>query len=722
MRRLVVTAALVLTGVLLAAQPAAASWLQQNTPAPSGASVWDFTAVSCTSTTSCMAVGNATGLLAESLSGSTWTLVNIPDPGGGQLTGISCKSASVCEAVGNFNSGGGMETLAEAWNGSTWSIQSTPNPSGATASQLSDVSCKSASSCEAVGQFTSGSATQTLAESWNGSSWAIQSTPNVSGATNSVLSGVSCPSATACEAVGDSSTGSNFATLAEVWNGSSWAIQSTPNVSGSSFNELAGVSCTAPAACTATGTNLAERWNGTSWALQTIVKPKGSSSAPDLARVSCTDNTRCMGVGDVFFDGVESVLAEQWDGTKWTVLNVPLSTSADESGLGDVSCTFATACTAVGFYHDPVDGNRALAENWSLRWQLQAPQIPAGAIASSLQTVSCPFVNFCAAVGGDEQSGSVFDAVVETWNGRNWIIGTTPNASNSVLSGVSCNGAKACTAVGDAVGGGSSLVSLAERYNGTNWTVQSTPNPAGAVHSFLTSVSCASVKTCTAVGFWTDSGGNQAPFAEQWNGTTWTLKTVPAPSGSTTAQLNGVSCTSSAACEAVGSDNTHTWAEVWNGSTWSIQNIATPSGGQHPFVNGVYCTAANACTAVGDFVNASDKAVPLAERWNGSAWSVQNVPVPSGSISEFSSVSCSTTASSIGCNAVGFVTKNGISLPMAENWNGSSWAVKPTQSPDPNASRSTMSGVSCSSLITCMGVGFDDTSTGAEVPVGELYS
>ena len=84
-------------------------------------------------------------------------------------------------------------------------------------------------------------------------------------------------------------------------------------------------------------------------------------------------------------------------------------------------------------------------------------------------------MNFCAAVGGDELSGSVFDAVVETWNGRNWIVGTTPNASNSVLSGVSCNGAKACTAVGDAVGGGSTLISLAERWNGTNWTVQSTP-------------------------------------------------------------------------------------------------------------------------------------------------------------------------------------------------------------------------------------------------------
>jgi hypothetical protein len=125
---------------------------------------------------------------------------------------------------------------------------------------------------------------------------------------------------------------------------------------------------------------------------------------------------------------------------------------------------------------------------------------------------------------------------------------------------------------------------------------------------------------------------------------------------------------------------------------------------------------------VGDFVNASNKAVPLAERWNGTSWTAQSAAVPSGSISEFSSVSCSTTQFSTGCNAVGFVTKNGIGLPLAENWNGSSWSVKPTQSPDPNVSRSTFSSVSCSSLITCMGVGFYDTSGGLEAPLGEEYS
>ncbi len=721
MKRFAVTAALVVSAVLVIAQPASASWQQQNTPTPSGTNpTWSLSAVSCTGTTTCMAVGNVGGsLLSERRSGNTWTIVSIPDPGGGQLPGISCTSSSSCEAVGQFDNGGTTETLAEMWNGSSWSIQSTPNPAGVTSSQLNDVSCVSASRCEAVGQATNGGGNiQTLAEEWNGSNWTIKSTQDVGGATISELSGVSCTAATSCEAVGESRTGTNFPALIEKWNGSSWIIQST---SLGTFSPLGGVSCTAANACTATGSGLAARWDGTNWTSQTIVKPRGATSAADLSRVSCTDKTRCMAVGSFPLDAVETAVAEQWDGTKWTIKDTPINTANDSSGLFGVSCSFATACTAVGFYHDPNGPNHALAEDWSLRWQLQPPQIPTGAIASDLQTVSCPFVNFCAAVGGDEQSGSVFDAVVQTWNGKFWTIGTTPNAANSVLSGVSCNGAKVCTAVGDVDTGGGTVSALAERWDGTNWTVQPSPSPPGAVRSFLISVSCPSTKSCIAVGFFTNGSGNQTPFAEHWNGTNWVVKTTPSPPLDPATQLNSVSCTSSTSCEAVGTSTTGTWAEVWNGTKWSMQSIPSPAGGSDVRLRGVSCTASNACTGVGAYFNGT-KLVPLAERWNGSNWAVQATAVPSGSSSQFSSVSCSTTQFSTGCNAVGSVTKNGIGLPMAENWNGTTWAVRPTQSPDPNVIRSTMSSVSCSSLITCMGVGFYDTSGGVEAAVGELFS
>jgi hypothetical protein len=716
MRRIAITAALAASAILGIAQPASASWLQQTTP--TAGTNWTLSAVSCTATTSCVTVGNVDGsLLSETRSGNAWTIVSIPDPGSGQLPGISCTTASACEAVGQFTSGGTVQALAEVWNGSNWAIQATPNPSGATSSQLNDVSCTSAARCEAVGQFTSsGGTVQALAEVWNGSNWAIQATPNASGPANSQLDGVSCPAASACEAVGSANTGSTFTTLAEMWNGTKWAIQATPNPGGSTFSRLDGVSCTAASACTATGTNLAERWNGTSWTLQAIAKPKGSTGTPDLSRVSCTDKTRCMAVGSFPLDAVQTALSEQWNGTKWTIQATPITTANDSSGLSGVSCTFATACTGVGFYHDPNGPNHALAEDWSLRWQLQPPLIPFdNPLASSLAAVSCPTTAFCAAVGGEEPTGGVFDALAEIFKGSSWFITSTPNASNSNLDAVSCTGAKACTAVGDVDAGGGTLSTLAERWDGTNWTVQATPDPAGAVHSFLTSVSCSSATSCVAVGFFTNGSGNQTPFAEHWNGTNWTVKSTPSPPVDPATQLNSVSCTSATSCEAVGTSTTKTWAERWNGSAWAMQGIPSPTGGSDVRLRGVSCTAPNACTGVGAYFNGT-KLVPLAERWNGSAWAVQAAAVPSGSSSQFSSVSCSTTQFSVGCNAVGSVTKNGIILPMAENWNGSVWATKPVPSPDP------MSGVSCSTLVTCMGIGFYDTSAGVEAPLGEQYS
>src|SRR5215469_2325735 len=180
MKRIALTGALVAAVLLTAAQPAAASWLQKPTPPPSGATIWSLSAVSCPLGTWCMAVGATDShLLAETRTNGTWTIVTIPDPGGGQLAGLSCTSPTFCEAVGSSSSGGVTVILAETWNGSSWSIQSTPNPSGAADSQFNAVACRSASSCEAVGQFTTGGgATQTLAEVWNGSSWNPQTTPN----------------------------------------------------------------------------------------------------------------------------------------------------------------------------------------------------------------------------------------------------------------------------------------------------------------------------------------------------------------------------------------------------------------------------------------------------------------------------------------------------------------------------------------------------------------
>jgi hypothetical protein len=83
---------------------------------------------------------------------------------------VACRSTSACTAVGfYYNSSDVAVTLAETWNGTAWTVQSTPNPKGAIESFLYGVTCRSTSACTAVGSYLSGSDVEvTLAEAWNG--------------------------------------------------------------------------------------------------------------------------------------------------------------------------------------------------------------------------------------------------------------------------------------------------------------------------------------------------------------------------------------------------------------------------------------------------------------------------------------------------------------------------------------------------------------------------
>src|SRR5262249_56367235 len=136
-------------------------------------------------------------------------------------------------------------------DGQGWSITPSPNPRVPTG-QLFWVSCPAANSCMAVGTYVKASGTGVnLAEQWNGSSWRILPTPNPSGIALSGLFGVACTSASACMAVGASTTiaGTSRA-VAERWDGTRWTIPPTPNPpQGGAF--LTAVSCTSAPARTA---------------------------------------------------------------------------------------------------------------------------------------------------------------------------------------------------------------------------------------------------------------------------------------------------------------------------------------------------------------------------------------------------------------------------------------------------------------------------------------
>ena len=138
----------------------------------------------------------------EHWDGISWSVTPNPNPVGAPapvLRAVSCPSANSCFAVGNangtFNNPKAGNSLAEHWDGTSWSIMT--NPASAIGTDLEGVSCRTTTSCVAVGQYhVTDIAGKTLAEQWNGKSWKITPSPNPPGYKNSQLAGVSCPSAT----------------------------------------------------------------------------------------------------------------------------------------------------------------------------------------------------------------------------------------------------------------------------------------------------------------------------------------------------------------------------------------------------------------------------------------------------------------------------------------------------------------------------------------------
>ena len=334
-------------------------------PSPNTSTTQDnvLNAVSCSGPSACVAVGYFTGstdqTLIESWNGSAWSIVPSPNTSPTQdnvLNAVSCSGPSACVAVGYFT-GSTDQTLIESWNGSAWSIVPSPNSSPTQENLLNAVSCSGPSACVAVGDYFTGSNDQTLIESWNGSAWSIVSSPNTSPSQANDLGGVSCNLPTACVAVGQYYLSGDFSqTLIESWNGSAWSVVPSPNTSPAQINLLRGVSCSSPSACTAFGfydpsnvadQTLIESWNGSTWSI--VTSPNTSpTQSNELSGVSCSSPSACTAVGYYFTAGGSQTLIESWNGSAWSI--VPSPNASQINLLLGVSCSSSSACTAVGYY------------------------------------------------------------------------------------------------------------------------------------------------------------------------------------------------------------------------------------------------------------------------------------------------------------------------------------------------------------------------------------
>ncbi len=280
----------------------------------------------------------------------------------------------------------------------------------------------------------------------------------------------------------------------------------------------------------------------------------------------------------------------------------------------------------------------------------------------------------------------------------------------AALEGVSCPRPKLCVAVGRRAER-HGQAPFAERWNGSSWTAQAIPAPK-ASDAYLVSVSCASANDCTAVGGEASSATQFGPLAEQWNGQRWRVTQAADPAGVTAGNLASVSCASAGDCVAVGmsqgSRHDLALSERWNGRSWKL--LPTARVRRAAALSGVDCVSTGFCMAVGEIESSAGSAeVAMAERLTSAGWQLVPVPLIAGSdLAIFYDTWCASRSS---CLAVG-QSQGTSDTAIAARWTGSGWTQQPL-----SGANQILLGISCSSSARCMAVG-----SGVTRPVSQQWT
>jgi hypothetical protein len=369
------------------------TWSAIALPSSPATPIGDLTGVSCSTTATCVAVGNgfvATPLLhqilyAESLSQGVWTSQKLPLPPAAALNGfdavpylqgVSCPSTSFCVAVGYFRRVGTHEShpLAEVYSDGSWQAVSLPLPAGAhhdagDGASLSSVSCTSSTSCVAVG--TSDDEDYLTVETLAGQTWNADSLVSPAPGERVALSGLACPSEASCVAVGAYWEGATFSRpLAAILSDHLWTLQRLRVPANALTN--------------------------------------AALNFPMLSSVSCTNPNSCIAVGaDLIHSLYPAVvpIVEIFDGHKWDPIQISTSSPTNLSILWGISCSSSVDCVGVG----EQDGSPLVESLNAGVWAPDVPSLPSSDSSGSLQAVSCPVsVKSCLGVGAGLGTGGVY--------------------------------------------------------------------------------------------------------------------------------------------------------------------------------------------------------------------------------------------------------------------------------------------------------------------------
>lgn len=347
----------------------------------------------------------------------------------------------------------------------------------------------------------------------------------------------------------------------------------------------------------------------TSLAIMGSVVAATTGTAPARAAASCVPSWQLRTAPPA--PGSDSMNVEPIPGGQDTATTSPalsFSLVLGENSINSISAISPGDAVLTGADLVPLE------EPWMLHWDGQSlstvtqpgvPGAPLGdAPVSSLDSdtdgwQTGPAVN---------AHGPAAAPVVERWHDGRWTvtptaildIGTESGgfAGFGVVKAISPNDA---WLIGEESPGGATVSPLIEHWDGTQWSV--VPNPASALNNAtLAALTVIAPNDIWAVGQ-DDSSGNPLPLALHWNGTSWQQTQVPAGNGGI-AELTAVSAAGPNDVWAVGaqllqagSDLAAPLAEHWDGSAWTVSQPDQVNG----LLSGVYAAGPGDVWAAGGF-------------------------------------------------------------------------------------------------------------------------
>ncbi len=565
--------------------------------APDPLSPSDLTAISCPTTTLCVAVGTSENLVREPYLLQD-EIVTSTNPVGGasawstavlssslNLTAVSCPTASFCVAVGSGGQGQGSQIVTStnpAGGPSAWTVADLSGTDGP-----ESVSCASSVLCVA-GDGLGGALVSTDpiggASAWTASS-SLTNAGDVYG-----TAGVSCVTGPFCAVTGN---GYVF-TSSDPTGGSPAWTHSSANVGA--------ISCSSNAMCAGAGNSgivvSADPASATpTWQSTTL------SGASNLVSVSCPVDSFCVAVddsGNAFASSDPAAASPVWT-----------QVQADPYGpLQGVSCPTTTLCVGVGDLGDVVTSVNpgASTPTWTVAQPNRSYSLDR---FNALMGMSCPSSTFCAGV---DDAGNVVTSADPAGGQSSWSeqqigdSGVTADQLN-VFTGVSCPSASFCAvaATGRSFGGYTMFTSSDPTGGTLSWQGSYVDNG-----NALSGVSCPGTSLCVAVDGTGDVVTSTDPTAG--SSSTWTVQQVDASS-----TLDAVSCPTTTLCVAV--DQQGDVATSTNPAaaspTWTMVDI----DGTQPLY-GVSCSSASLCVAVDGAGNAVSSTNPAG---GAAAWTATTI-------------------------------------------------------------------------------------------------